>query len=190
MTKTETSELGPTFWKVRPPSREFMSIDSLGLEPGAIQTIKDCLTERPVRLKKIADCLGLRVMLSTLPFGVSGKISASGNEFLIWINRHEPKYRQRFTLAHEISHYLLHRDEIRKNPEGWSDSALFRSNQPHEIEYQANRLASDLVVPSDQLEEMTRSMKGSPMTNEMLESLAEQFGVSKATMEIKLQIHS
>ena len=190
MIKTATSESDHMIWKVRPPSREFLSIDSLDLEPGVIQTIKDCLTERPVRLKKIADCLGLRVMLSTLPFGISGKISAKGNEFFIWINRHEPKYRQRFTLAHEISHYLLHRDEIRKNPEGWSDSVLFRSNQPREIEYQANRLASDLVVPSSQLEEMTMSMKGSPMTSEMLESLAEQFGVSKATMEIKLQIHS
>lgn len=191
MIKTGVSKLGPMIWKVRPPSEEFKSIDSLRIDPEVLRTINDCLAERPVKLIRIASCLGIRVMLSTLPFGESGKISAKGNEFCIWINRHEPKHRQRFTLAHEIAHYLLHRDKIRNNPEGWSDSnELFRSNQPNEIEYQANRLASDLIVPSHQLEEITRSMKDSPMTEEIVDNLAKQFGVSKATMEIKLQIHS
>ena len=190
MIKAENNKLAPMHWKVRPPSKEFLKIYSLGLDPEALKVIEDCLSECPVKLKKIADCLGVRVMLSTLPFGESGKINAKGNEFYIWINRHEPKHRQRFTLAHEISHYLLHRDQIVKSSEGWSDSVLFRSSQPHEVEYQANRLASDLVVPSSKLEEMTRSIKGSQMTDEIVKNLAGQFGVSKATMEIKLQIHS
>lgn len=171
----------PNGWKVKSPSREYNDLD---LE--VRQSIDDCLSERPVKLGEIAKRLGVKVLLSTLPRGTSGQIGQEDGKFVIRINRHEAKHRQRFTLAHELAHFLLHRERIVEEG-GWSENVLLRSGQPAEIEYEANRLASDLVIPSALLAEATAEYSG-PMTSEIIEDLARRFGVSTAAMEIKLQM--
>lgn len=168
-------------WEVKSPSREYTS-----LPPEVRQDIDGYLSEHPVKLGAIAKRLGVKVLLSTLPRGTSGQIGQENGGFVIRINRHEAKHRQRFTLAHELAHFLLHRDRIVAEG-GWSENVLLRSGQPASIEYEANRLASDLVIPSGQLAEATAEYSG-PMTSEVIEDLARRFGVSTAAMEIKLQM--
>jgi len=168
-------------WEIKSPSPEFQN-----LPEDVRQCIDEYLSEYPVKLGALAKSLGIRVLLSTLPRGTSGQIAQEDEEFVIRINRHEAKYRQRFTLAHEIAHFLLHRDKIIASG-GWSENVLLRSGQPANIEYEANRLASDLVLPSKKLAEATVQYVG-PMTSETIEDLAKKFGVSTAAMEIKLQM--
>lgn len=168
-------------WEVKSPSREYLNLD-----PEVRQDIDEYLSEYPVKLGAIAKRLGIKVLLSTLPRGTSGQIGQENGGFVIRINRHEAKHRQRFTLAHEIAHYLLHRDKIVAEG-GWSENVLLRSGQPASVEYEANRLASDLVIPSGQLAEATAEYPG-PITSEVIEDLARRFGVSTAAMEIKLQM--
>ena len=161
-------------WHVRSPSKEFE-----GLSSSVRDSIDACLAQYPVRL-------GVRVLLSTLPRGTSGQIGKEDGTFVIRINRHEARHRQRFTLAHELAHFLLHRERIEADG-GWSENVLLRApNQPMQIEYEANRLASDLVIPSALLLEATSDYNG-PMTSEIIDDLARRFGVSTAAMEIKLQ---
>ncbi|PZO78271.1 MAG: ImmA/IrrE family metallo-endopeptidase [Mesorhizobium amorphae] len=168
-------------WEIKAPSREYLS-----LAPVIRESIQQHLEEHPVKLGEIAKRLGVKVLLSTLPRGTSGQIGQEDGEFVIRVNRHEAKHRQRFTLAHELAHFLLHKDRI-VSEGGWSENVLLRSGQPMEIEYEANRLASDLIIPSKQLAEAIKGYSG-PMTSEMIEDLAERFGVSTAAMEIKLQM--
>lgn len=168
-------------WEVKSPSKEFQNLPS---EVRA--TFADLLSTYPVKLGEVAKRLGVKVLLSTLPRGTSGQIGQEDGEFVIRINRHEAKQRQRFTLAHELAHFLLHRDKIVAEG-GWSENVLLRSGQPANIEYEANRLASDLVIPSSQLEAATEEYTG-PITSEIIEDLARRFGVSTAAMEIKLQM--
>lgn len=169
-------------WEVKQPSREYLT-----LSPEVREAIDGYLAEYPVKLGAIAVGLGVTVLLSTLPRGTSGQIGQEDGEFVIRINRHEAKHRQRFTLAHELAHFLLHRDQIVAEG-GWSENILLRApNQPIQIEYEANRLASDLVLPSPLLAKATSEYKG-PMTSEVIEDLARRFGVSTAAMEIKLQM--
>lgn len=82
----------------------------------------------PVDLQGMADALGLSVNVSAkLPMDVSGSItrSASGKAgYHIDINAAHSLNRKRFTLAHEIAHYLLHRDLI---GDGIEDNGLYRS---------------------------------------------------------------
>lgn len=169
-------------WEVKSPSPEFMSL------PGDVrQKIDGYLLEYPVKLGAIAECLGVKVLLSTLPRGTSGQIGQENGDFVIRINRHEAKHRRRFTLAHELAHFLLHRDKI-VAVGGWSENVLLRApNQPIQIEYEANRLASDIVMPSHLLLNATADYAG-PMTSEVIEDLARRFGVSTTAMEIKLQM--
>lgn len=168
-------------WEVKSPSREYMALPT-----EVRQKIDEYLDEHPVKLGAMAKRLGVKVLLSTLPRGTSGQIGQENGDFVIRINRHEAKHRQRFTLAHEIAHYLLHRDKIIESG-GWSENVLLRSGQPANLEYEANRLASDLVIPSHQLAEATAEYSG-PMTSEVIEDLARRFRVSTAAMEIKLQM--
>lgn len=168
-------------WEVKSPSREYLS-----LPPEVRRDIDEYLTEHPVKLGAIAKRLGVKVLLSTLPRGTSGQIGQENGDFVIRINRHEAKHRQRFTLAHELAHFLLHRGRIVAEG-GWSENVLLRSGQPASIEYEANRLASDLIIPSNELAKATAEYSG-PMTSEIIEDLASRFGVSAAAMEIKLQM--
>lgn len=169
-------------WEVKSPSNEY-----LNLAPEVRAEIDVYLAEYPVKLGAIAKRLGVKVLLSTLPRGTSGQIGQENGDFVIRINRHEAKHRQRFTLAHELAHFLLHRERV-EAANGWSENVLLRApDQPMQIEYEANRLASDLVIPSAQLAEATAEYSG-PMTPEVIDDLARRFGVSTAAMEIKLQM--
>ena len=91
-------------WGVKSPSKEYFS-----LPDDVRDSFSDLLREYPVRLGEVAKRLGIKVLLSTLPRGTSGQIGQEDGRFVIRINRHEARHRQRFTLAHELAHYLLHR---------------------------------------------------------------------------------
>ena len=158
----------------------------MNLHPEIRVEIDECLSEIPVKLGEIAKRLGIRVFLSTLPRGISCQVVREGNQFVIRINRHEAKDRQRFGLAHQLAHVLLHKKLVIEDG-GWSENILFRSGRPLDIEYEANRLAFDLVLPSARLSEATSEVSG-PMTGEIIKDLASRFRVSPTVMEIKLQV--
>lgn len=65
--------------------------------------------------------------------------------FRISINSRHHKNRQRFSMAHEYAHYQLHREHIGTKPEG--ERILFRNAERNSIEHQANRLASEILMP-------------------------------------------
>ncbi|MFH3946356.1 ImmA/IrrE family metallo-endopeptidase, partial [Acinetobacter baumannii] len=94
--------------------------------------------------------------------------------------------RQRFTIAHELSHFFLHKAVIDSSPEGIKDNVLYRSGEPERIEYEANRLAADIVMPMPLVEQVLRDEFNGVVTEATIESLAARFQVSKAAMEIRL----
>lgn len=162
-----------------------MSSGELGkVEPAMAEIVKRFLRQKPVPLGAMARELGLKVKLSALGPGKSGSIGRVGDHYVIKINRYETRERQRFTLAHEISHFLLHRDLIDRVGE-IEDNVLYRSGQPENVEFEANRLAAELVMPSEILFEEIENL-AVPVTDDVIEKFARQWQVSKAAMEIKL----
>lgn len=143
------------------------------------------LSEAPVRLGALARDLGVTVKISTFKPGQSGKISREANGYVIRINRHETRERQRFTLAHEIAHYLLHRDLIDASDDGITDNVLYRSGVPEQKEYEANRLAADLIMPKALVVHRLKDLNV-PVSEEVIDYMANAFQVSKAAMEIRL----
>lgn len=142
------------------------------------------LQEVPVKLGALAADLGVNVKLSSLPTGISGQIERVGGGYEIKINRHESRERQRFTLAHELAHFLLHRSIIDANG-AIKDTVLYRSGVPLKIEFEANRLAADLVMPPQKVDEELRKIQGN-LSEAEIEDLARRFAVSKAAMEIRV----
>lgn len=139
----------------------------------------------PVQIGALTKSLGLRLSAATLRAGISGEIrpdpeTAAG--FAIRINRHDADQRQRFTVAHELGHYLLHRDQIGK---GIVDDVLYRSNLSDRREAEANRLAADLLMPDHLVEDWLDRARALGVVDIPM-YLAGKFGVSESAMKIRL----
>src|SRR5690606_2956370 len=103
--------------------------------------------------------------------------SAAGG-YRITINGRHPHTRQRFTLAHEIAHFILHRPLI---GDGIVDDALYRSSKGDDVEREANRYAAAILMPAPlvrkKYREGLRSFAG----------IAEAFDVSYEVAEIRVR---
>lgn len=144
------------------------------------------MSEYPIKLGQLARELGVSIKVSSMGTGISGQISREDDQYVIRVNRNEARERQRFTIGHELAHYLLHRDVIDSSPEGIKDTVLYRSGKPEQIEFEANRLAAEIVMPMHLIEKELQTKFGGVVTEATIESLASHFEVSKAAMEIKL----
>lgn len=136
----------------------------------------------PIPLGAIAKDLGLIVKKATLSAGISGEIREHNDTFLIKVNRHDVKARQRFTLAHEIAHFLLHRELI---GDGIVDDILYRSSLSDALEAEANRLGADIVMPLQLIDKAREQMSGLKK-EEQFEALADCAGVSVTAIKIRL----
>jgi predicted transcriptional regulator len=141
----------------------------------------------PVKIGAIANELGLRVTAATLSPGISGEIRRAHDKdgspyYTARINRHESRERQRFTLAHEIGHYLLHREHI---GDGISDDILYRSKLSSNQEIEANRFAAELLMPRNIIKKIIEENRNSTVD---IECISADFGVSKEAMSIRLGI--
>jgi len=162
--------------------REMQKIDHT-----QVAIIQNHTKEYPIKLGDLARELGVSsIRISSLPTGISGQISREGEDYIIRVNRNEARERQRFTIAHELSHFLLHRDIIDRSPDGITDNVLYRSGEPERIEFEANRLAAEIVMPINLVKKKLEAEYRGIITEATIESLASSFSVSKAAMEIRL----
>jgi Zn-dependent peptidase ImmA (M78 family) len=145
-----------------------------------IEIVGKYMRSAPVDVEKLARALGMTVRRELLPNDISGKIEceANGGPCTITVNARHPDTRQRFTLAHEIAHFILHRDAI---GDGIIDNGMYRSGKSEKIERQANQYAAEILMPWKLVIERYRAGKMTPS------DLARDFEVSPAVAEIRLK---
>ncbi len=119
-------------------SRSFADIDA-----DARKTLNDAgvVGIVPVPLEIVAGKLGFEAVAFDGRPDVSGAIDHKNRR--IFVNKNESLVRQRFTLAHEIGHAVLHKAEDRVDYR----RTMATSEDPKERE--ANRFASELLMPTD-----------------------------------------
>ena len=115
----------------------------------------------------------------------SGRIVYNKPFCIITVNSEELPQRRRFTAAHELGHYLLHRDLLdgkRHMDRLFADGGRSNPSGPLSPSYevQANRFAADLLMPKAQL-----SRRYDALTDNYRQ-LADTFDVSPAAMRIRL----
>jgi hypothetical protein len=90
--------------------------------------------------------------------------------------------RFRFTLAHELAHWILHRALFT----GAKAVASLEADKPasNSIEWQANYLAKSILMPVGQLKRGFYTLSGDGETR--ITSLAKTFEVSRQAMRIRL----
>lgn len=160
------------------------------IETNALELLKSCgVMDVPVPLDIVAHRLELNVEYASLGDDVSGLLVLDNSNATIGVNKNHPNARQRFTIAHEIGHYVLHRNAS----ELFIDtkySAVFRdsksSSGEDRMEIQANMFAAALLMPRTLLEEMIQSEEIDLGDDYALASLAEKFGVSLQALAYRL----
>lgn len=104
---------------------------------------------------------------------LSGSLSKEGAIWVIRVNNGHSKTRQRFSIAHELGHFVYHKDDENE----FVDTTFFRGMTSDNLEYTANKFASELLMPEDQV----RQLIDKDNIRSVAE-LAEKFGVSSAAM--------
>ena len=152
--------------------------------PAALDLIKSHQMTSPIQVVPLARDLGLPVYkVENWPDDLSGKLQKdeeSSSGFSIYVNANHSKKRRRFTIAHEIAHYILHRDLI--EGDALVDDSLYRSGLSNAVEASANRLAAEILMPWRLID---RAIFGGIAT---VPTLAEQFNVSTSAMAIRLGV--
>lgn len=155
-----------------------------------LEIVKRYMSNPPVQVEQIIHALGISFGREMLPEGQSGYIKAGNGKYRIVVNGSEGARRQRFTAAHELAHYLLHREKLGKNGHlARHDDSLYGDfadanpaqpfNPRHEVE--ANKLAAEIIMPSS----IVRAEYNQSVDN--VEELMAKFEVSRPAMEIRLK---
>ncbi len=147
-----------------------------------LEIIRDRQLVAPVSVLDIAGDFGLRVFRGEWTNGASGCIRRDRKRggksgFAIFTNKDHGRARRRFTIAHEIGHFVLHRNKIDREV---IDDRLYRSRLDGDLEVQANDFAAFVLMPWDLI---VREMKRGRDT---VEELAQAFEVSKSAMAVRL----
>lgn len=158
------------------------------LETGVRAALAQFMQQPPIKLSQVANAVGgVRIVSAPLPNGISGEIRPDPENvgtFVIKVNKNDSSRRQRFTVAHELAHYLLHRDQIGG---GIEDDVLYRSKLSDSREAQASRLAADLLMPDSLVNEWIDKARALQV-EDIVGFLADKFNVSAAAMKIRLGI--
>ena len=155
------------------------------VSPEEARVVRAYMANYPVKVGELAAQLGLEVYKSPLQPTISGMIKPSERHpggYEIRVNKYEAPERQRFTLAHEIAHFLLHKDDIRA---GVVDSVMYRSALTSRKEAEANRLAADIVMPQESVQRELLTL-GGVATEDVADRLARIFRVSTPAMRIRI----
>lgn len=137
-------------------------------------------TKPPIPVLEIAERNGVNVIFAD--FGKNADTVAGFCDFRkakLYVNKEDQTTRQTFTIAHELGHWVLHKNLFLENPEEYPVLPRFQSvDRQLPVEKEANHFAANLLVP----DRLLKPVKDSPIS-----ALARAFGVSRAMMEFRLK---
>lgn len=142
----------------------------------------------PVNLNRVVERLGLSLNEKPLESEYSGFLAVK--EKTIVVNSNHPSVRRRFTIAHEIGHYQLHRRS--EDIPVFIDRTVYHRKESvagvdHLMEMQANAYAAGLLMPEALLDEYLEDHPSLDLEKPAdIKTLAEEFEVSRPAMEFRL----
>ena len=133
----------------------------------------------PVNVERIARSLEVKVEFSPFDDGLSGMALIKDGVFVIGVNSQHHPNRQRFTIAHELAHIVLHPEELAKAVH--VDKGSLRRDRvsaqgTDDLEIEANAFAAELLMPEELLS-AALDKKLDLEDPQVLESLANRFRV-------------
>ncbi len=151
--------------------------------------LKELMNSLPINIEGMIRLHGIELDKNAkLASELSGEIRKMGDEdYKISIQESDHYYRKRFTMAHELGHFLLHKDKI---GDGVNDTPayrtsdkddLFNTNITAEHEAEANAFAAALLMPKEAIEHYFLEEKKTPKEMTII------FQVSEKALEIRIK---
>ena len=160
----------------------------MSLERKAEQLLVDAgLDTVPVPVNQVAAYLGITVELAELGEDCSGVLVRNEGRAVIGVNQDHHPNRRRFSIAHEIAHFVLHKGDT------YIDKGYlvhFRDRESgsgtKQEEMAANAFAAALLMPAKQVREDFKQQPFDLTEDAGLERLARKFKVSLQAMTYRL----
>ncbi|MFY0602597.1 MAG: ImmA/IrrE family metallo-endopeptidase [Flavobacteriaceae bacterium] len=147
----------------------------------------------PIPIKKIVKQLGVELKPFNLGSEVSGVCVIENNNARIGYNPTESEGRQRFTIAHELGHFILGHNKNANDLFVDNVKVMFRRNgsttKELKQEREANIFAASILMPENliQKEYETLEKKDNFLTDDkIVQELASLFKVSQIAMTYRL----
>jgi Zn-dependent peptidase ImmA (M78 family) len=135
----------------------------------------------PIQIEEIALRMNLKV--SRAPSEeFSGLLIRKDGHALIGINSNEAGVRQRFTIAHEIAHFVLHPAK-----DAFVDYRNKKGSARTSDERDADAFAAALLMPRIQLERDFSILSKIGFSGEEISYLAKKYDVSEDAMKFRLK---
>lgn len=133
----------------------------------------------PIDPKKIAALEGLSVQAcsSFAEKNISGELVPEGKSAVIRFNPSDSAKRQRFTIAHELGHYVLGHGHAFRDPSSHFSMSYY---DPREVD--ANQFAAEVLMPEMAVNVLVKQRK---ITD--VKELARIFDVSINAMSYRLK---
>jgi Zn-dependent peptidase ImmA (M78 family) len=140
------------------------------------------MTAVPTPIEDVADLLGLRISRApSVEF--SGLLLRKDGMALIGVNSSEAPARQRFTIAHEIGHFILHPQK-----DAFVDfrKTLSSGDARDPRERQADMFAAAILMPRRALLKDFRKLAGDVDRASITKTLSRRYSVSEEAMRFRL----
>ena len=144
---------------------------------------KHDITSPPVDVRRIALAEGITVLPGDFSPDLSALLMYRRGRYVIGVNKTHPEKRQRFSIAHELGHFLLHGSVFHADAEKEEGLIMFRDDtssrgiDPKEIE--ANAFAASLLMPTEMFRQVWTELGGDTRR------IAERFQVSDKAVELR-----
>ncbi|MEC7264684.1 MAG: ImmA/IrrE family metallo-endopeptidase [Bacteroidota bacterium] len=163
-------------------------MDTSNIEKRAEQILEEnnC-TSLPINVKGLVVNMGIKLEKINFDDDVSGLFVIKKDKPYICYNANQSKNRIRFTIAHELGHYLLHSKTIplfidKQNKVLYRDSKSSTGEISMEIE--ANAFAAALLMPEKLIQNELDKMEVEE--EDVIQYLADKFSVSPQAMSFRL----
>lgn len=156
---------------------------------------KNGINSYPVEIVRICKENGLKVFEEYLEPDVSGLIvvdeknwSKYDTKQFILVNLAESAARRRFTIAHELAHFILHRNGNQLYAHrDMSNEGSVRSS----IEQEANYFAANVLMPEalvrEKVDDLKNEIWGTLPNFVLVREIADNFAVSESAAEVRLR---
>lgn len=147
-----------------------------------------------INVEALAGSLGIDIQPADFNNNsIAGFLHASKtSKPVIFVNKSDHLERRRFTIAHEIGHFLLHKQEsIHIDEKTTASPLLFRDAESSKAtkikEIEANQFAAELLMPTQEiLVQAKKMLEKNDEIEDVIKKLAETYCVSSIAMSIKL----
>lgn len=148
----------------------------------------------PVDVELIAEKVGVEIKRDALKHDLSGFAYQKFNTRFIGVNDSDGPQRQRFTIAHELGHLFLHKQDTVSYDQGMIMLRDNHSSDGTDIkEIEANRFAAELLMPEKSIQDDVTAygssvdlLSDSTEIDSLIDRLATKYNVSNSAMRVRL----